>query len=330
MTRSVRRTLLQAALAGTAATVPILSGAQTGDADGWPSRPIRLLVGFAPGGSSDVVARLLAQRIAPLLGQPVVVENRVGAGGMVAAEATSRSAPDGYTWLLIPSGHASQAAMLRRMPIDPVDGLAWIGTLTTYPMFVAVAADSPVRSLRDLIEHSRAAPGRMSFTSVGVGTAHHLIGEWINAESGTDIVHVPYKGSAAAFSDVASGRVEVMIETATAALPWIRGGRLRALAVTSAPGRSPEPGVPEASATIPGLEYESWLGVAMAPGTPAPIVERAGRAIRTVLAQPEVAGKLEDLGGRASPSSGDEFRQRVVDDIQRFRRIVATRKIPQD
>jgi tripartite-type tricarboxylate transporter receptor subunit TctC len=328
MTLRCRRSLLRGALAS--AAFASLAPAARAQGEPWPSRPIRILVGFAPGGSSDVVARLLAQRIQPLLGQPVVVENRVGAGGLVAAEAVARGPADGYTWLLLPSGHASQAAMLKRMPFDPIDGLAFVGTLTTYPMFVAVAPESPIRTLRDLIERARAAPGKLSFTSVGVGTAHHLIGEWIAAETGADLVHVPYKGSAAAFTDVAGGRVDVMIETATAALPYVRGGKLRAIAVTSDSGRALVQGVQSASETLPGLEYESWLGVAMAPGTPAPVLDRVAQSIRAVLAQPETMQRLEDLGGRASPSSPDAFRTRVQQDIARFRRVVATRNIPQE
>ena len=328
MTPHGRRSLMRGALAS--AALASLAPAARAQAEPWPSRPIRILVGFAPGGSSDVVARLLAQRIQPLLGQPVVVENRVGAGGLVAAEAVARGPADGYTWLLLPSGHASQAAMLKRMPFDPIEGLTFVGTLTAYPMFVAVAPESPIRTLRDLIERARAAPGKLSFTSVGVGTAHHLIGEWIAAETGTDLVHVPYKGSAAAFTDVAGGRVDVMIETATAALPYVRGAKLRAIAVTSDSGRALVQGVQSAAETLPGLEYESWLGVAMAPGTPAPVLDRVAQSIRAVLAQPETMQRLEDLGGRASPSSPDAFRTRVQQDIARFRRVVATRNIPQE
>jgi tripartite-type tricarboxylate transporter receptor subunit TctC len=330
MAPSPRRSLLRGALATAAlGAVPAAARAQ-GAGDPWPSRPVKLLVGFAPGGSSDVVARLLAQRLSPLLGQPVVVENRPGAGGRVAAEAVSRGPADGYTWVLLPSGHASQAAMLKSMPYDPVDGFSWIGTATVYPMYIGVAPESPIRSLRDLVDRAKAAPGKLSFTSVGVGTAHHLIGEWINAETGTDLVHVPYKGSAAAFTDVASGRVDVMVETATAALPFIRTGKLRAIAVTSAPGRSPLPGVATAAETIPGLEYESWLGVAMAPATPAPIVERASQALRTVLAQPETVQRLEELGGQASPGTPEAFRARVQQDIARFTKIVSSRNIPKE
>lgn len=297
--------------------------------DSWPNRPIRLLVGFAPGGSSDVVSRLMAQRLSPILGQQVVVENRPGAGGLIAAEAVARAQPDGYTWALLPSGHASQAAMLRKMPVHPLDDFAWVSTITVYPMFYCVAADSPIRSLRDLIERAKATPGKLSFSSLGIGTAHHLLGEWINATAGVDLAHVPYKGSPAAFADVVAGRVDLMVETATAALPLIRGGKVRALAVTSREGTSLVPGVPAASDTIPGLEYESWLGIVTTPKTPQPAVDRLNRAIREALADPEIIKKLQDLGGRPGPSSPEQFRGRVQRDIDSFRKIVSGRGIPQ-
>ncbi|MFM8557519.1 MAG: Bug family tripartite tricarboxylate transporter substrate binding protein [Betaproteobacteria bacterium] len=305
------------------------SGVLAQSPESWPNRPIRLLVGFAPGGSSDVVSRLMAQRLSPILGQQVVVENRPGAGGLIAAEAVARAQPDGYTWALLPSGHASQAAMLRKMPVHPLDDFAWVSTITVYPMFYCVAADSPIRSLRDLIERAKANPGKLSFSSLGIGAAHHLLGEWINAEAGIDLAHVPYKGSPAAFADVVAGRVDLMVETAPAALPLIRGGKVRALAVTSREGTSLVPGVPAASDTIPGLEYESWLGIVTTPKTPQPVVDRLNRAIREALADPEIIKKLEDLGGRPGPTSPEQFRDRVQRDIDSFRKIVSGRGIPQ-
>lgn len=325
--RSVRRTVLHSPLAAAAGTLPAVARAQSSSGEGWPSRPIRLSVGFSAGGNLDIMARLLARHVSPLVGQPIEVENQVGAVGLAATETVSRSPPDGYTWLLLPSAHASLAATMRRLPIDPLDGLTWIGMLTTYPLVLAVAPDSPLRTPRDLVDRARKSPGRLSFSSVGIGSAHHLIGEWINAEAGIEIVHVPCKSSAAAFADVSRGRIDVMVETAPAALPWIRAGRLRALGVTSAPGQSPEAGVPELAATIPGLQYESWAGIAMPPGVPAAVAARAGEAIRKALSHPEVVRQLENMGGRIEAASGDAFRRRVVADIAHYRRIVAARGI---
>ena len=329
MHRSVdsRRGVLRA-LAASVAGVAGTARAQSSP-DLWPSRPIRLLVGFAPGGSSDIVARLMAQRLSPILGQTSVVENRAGAGGLIAAEAVARAQPDGYTWALLPSGHASQAAMLRKMPIHPLDDFAWVSTVTAYPMFYGVAADSPIASLPDLIARARAQPGKLSFSSLGVGTAHHLLGEWVNAEAGIDLAHVPYKGSPAAFADIVAGRVDLMVETATAALPLIRGGKLRALAVTASDARALVPGLAVASDTIPGLEYESWLGIVTTPGVSGAVLTRLNAAVAEALTDAEIIRRLEDLGGKSSPSTPAAFRERVRRDIERFQRIVASRRIPQ-
>lgn len=323
-----RRLIAGATLAGASGVFGMPARAQ-GTAGDWPNRPVKLLVGFAPGGSSDVVSRLMAQRLTPILNQQIVVENRPGAGGLIAAEAVARAQPDGYTWLLLPSGHSSQAAMLKKMPIHPLDDFAWVSTVTVYPMFYCVAADSPIKSLSDLIARARANPGKLSFSSLGIGAAHHLLGEWLNAEAKIDLAHVPYKGSPAAFADIVAGRVDLMVETATAALPWIRGGKLRALAVTSREGVALVPGVQAASDVIPGLEYESWLGIVTTPGTPGAIVERLNRAIRDALADPEIVRRLEDLGGRPGPSDPAEFRGRAARDIEKFRAIVFSRGIPQ-
>jgi tripartite-type tricarboxylate transporter receptor subunit TctC len=261
------------------------------------------------------------------LGQPFVVENRPGAGGMIAAEAVAKAAPDGYTLVLLPSGHASQAAMLARQPFHPIDDFAWISTATVYPMFLAVADASPIRSFEDLISRAKASPGKISYSSVGIGTAHHLLGEWINAEAGVELTHVPYKGGTAPLTDVLSGQVDVMIETATTAIPHLKSGRLRALAVTSTPGKKLIPGVPAASEILPTLQYESWLGIAAPAKTPGSLVANLNREVRRVLGKPEVVQRLAELGGEASPSSPEEFRDRVRNDVEKFRQIVATRRI---
>ena len=311
MTMLERRALLARLLAAPLALSCLNARAQSTDA--WPTRPVRLLVGFAPGGSSDIVARLIAQHMSLALGQQFVVENRPGAGGMIAAEAVAKAAPDGYTLILLPSGHASQAAMLAKLPFHPIDDFAWISTATVYPMFLAVADASPIRSLEDLITRAKANPGKLSYSSVGIGTAHHLIGEWINAEAGVELTHVPYKGGTAPLTDVLSGQVDVMIETATAALPHLKSGRLRALAVTSTAGKELLPGVPAASETVPNLQYESWLGIAAPAKTPPGLVSSLNREVTRALAKPDVVQRLAELGGKATPSSPEAFRERVAE-----------------
>jgi tripartite-type tricarboxylate transporter receptor subunit TctC len=324
-----RRDLLARALV-LPLVLPLLASslpAQAQPADPWPARPVRLLVGFPPGGSSDTVARLVAQHMSTSLGKPVVVENRPGAGGLIAAEAVAKAAPDGYTLVLLPSGHASQAAMLSRLPFHPVDDFAWISTTTVYPMFLAVADTSPIRSFADLLQRAKANPGKLSYSSVGIGTAHHLLGEWLNSEAGIELTHVAYKGGTAPLTDVLSGQVDVMIETATTTLPHLKTGRLRALAVTSVPGKDLLPGVPAVSEMIPDMQYESWLGIAAPPKTPPELVLQINREIRRALSQPDVGQRLADLGGKATPSTPEDFRERVQTDIAKFRKIVAARRI---
>lgn len=309
---------------GTLAGLPAL--AQMGS---WrPDKPIKLLVGFAPGGSSDTVARLVAPKLGELLGQPVLVENRAGAGGALAADAVAKSPGDGLTWLLAPSGHSTMAAMRKSLPFRPLADFAWTSTLTTYPMVIAVAPNSPIRSMADVIETARKRP--LSFSSVGVGTAHHLLGEWINSEQNIQMLHVPFKGGTAAATEVMAGRVDILIETMTAALPFVQSGQLRAVAVSTATPVAVLPGVQPVNSVIPSLQYESWLGVTLPGTTPPAIVNSLNAAIRTTLADPAIAKRLADLGGAAAPSTPEAFRARVESEIARFSRVVESRKIERE
>lgn len=300
------------------------AGAQT---DNWPSRPVRLMNGFLPGGSSDIVARLMAQHLTERLGQPVVVETRAGAGGSIATEYVVKQPGDGYTWGLLVSGHATQAVMMRKLPYDPVNDLSMVSTITTYPMMIATRPEASYKTLSDVIARAKAEPGKVSYSSAGIGTGHHLLGEWINAEGGVDIVHVPFKGGTSVLTDVMTGRIDIMIETMTLALPYVKSGKLRALAVTSPAPLDYLPGVPLATQTLPGVVYESWLGIFTSPGTPAAIINRINSEMRVVLQRPDVKQRLAELGGQASPSSPDELRNRVISDISKWKRIVETRKI---
>jgi tripartite-type tricarboxylate transporter receptor subunit TctC len=295
--------------------------------DAWPTRPIKLLVGFAPGGSSDMVARLIATPLGERLGQPVVVENRAGAGGNIAADAVAKATPDGYTLVLLPSGHSSNAAMKKNLPFDAVNDFAWVSTVTTYPLTLSVKPNSPITSFRDFVQRVRSEPNRYTYTSVGVGTAMHLFGEWLMAESGGVATHVPFKGGTAPMMELLAGRVDVMIDTMTTTAPLFKENRVRVLATTAPAGQNALPGVPSVADSFPGVVFDSWLGIAGTKGTPPAVVERLNRELRAVLELPAVKQRLTDWGGHPQASTPAEFRSRVDGEIRQLSRIVSERKI---
>ncbi len=295
--------------------------------DAWPTRPIKLLVGFAPGGSSDMVARLIATPLGERLGQPVVVENRAGAGGNIAADAVAKATPDGYTLVLLPSGHSSNAAMKKNLPFDAVNDFAWVSTVTTYPLTLSVKPNSPITSFRDFVQRVRSEPNRYTYTSVGVGTAMHLFGEWLMAESGGVATHVPFKGGTAPMMELLAGRVDVMIDTMTTTAPLFKENRVRVLATTAPAGQNALPGVPSVADSFPGVVFDSWLGIASTKGTPPAVIERLNRELRNVLELPAVKQRLTDWGGHPQASTPAEFRSRVDGEIRQLSRIVTERKI---
>lgn len=294
---------------------------------GYPDKPIKLMLGFGPGGSTDTVARIMSQRMAGALGQPVVVDYRPGAGSAIAAEAVAKSPPDGYTLLLLASAHATLGAMMKSLAYDPVNDFAWLSTLTAYPLTISVSPASSITSMAGLIEQAKKNQGKLSYASAGIGSAHHLLGEWINGEAGVEILHVPFKGSGPALTEVLAGRIEVMIEASPGAMPLIKGGKLRPIAVSSRKPLATLPDVPSLSDTLPNVDYESWQGMATAPRTPAPIVARLNGEIRKALAIPEVQKQFLDLGGAAQPSTPEEFRARVERDVTRLKAVVERRRI---
>ena len=293
----------------------------------WPAKPIRLLLGFPAGGGSDIVARLVAKPLGERLGHNVVVDNKPGAGGNIAAEMLVRSAPDGYTLILLPSGHASGAAMKKSLPFDPVKDFAWVSTITTYPLALTVAPGSPITSFADLVKRAKAEPNKYTYSSVGVGTAMHLVAEWAFSEAGVQITHVPFKGGTGPLTELLAGRVDVMIDTMTLTASLLKDQRVRAIAVTSPVGNSPVPGVATVADTLPQVVFESWLGIAAPAGTPHAIIERVNKELRAVLAQDDVRQKLIDFGGTPRASSPAEFRQRVERDIGNLKKVVADRRI---
>ncbi|TMH90572.1 MAG: tripartite tricarboxylate transporter substrate binding protein [Betaproteobacteria bacterium] len=292
----------------------------------YPVRPIRFLVGSPPGSGNDLVSRLLAQKLSERFGQPVVVENRPGGAGLLANEALAKSPPDGHTLVLLSGAHPATAALNRALPYDPVRDFGMVGTVVAYPLVISIAPGSPIRSFAELLERARAEPGKLTY-SMTPGTLVHLLGEWINIEAGTAILGVPYKGSANALVDVLAGRVDATIETGTASLGHIRSGKLRALAVSS-PARHPAlPGVPTISETLPGVEVNSWLGLAVPAATPRAIIDRLNGEIRSILEMPDVRQRLADLSGVPAPSSPEEMRALVEREIARWKRVVDLKNI---
>ncbi len=296
----------------------------------YPERPVRIVVGFPPGGSSDTVARVVAQHLSPLLGQPVVVENKPGAGGVIGSDQVAKAAPDGHTLLLATAGHSTAAAMMQKLPFDAVKDFAWISTVTTYPFAIATASDSSIKNLPDLIAKAKAAPGKITYSSAGVGTSHHLLGEWLSSLAGIEMNHIPFKGGTSPLTEVLSGRVDVMIETMTLVLPHMKSGKLRGLAVTSPEPKDYLPEVPPASRTVPGLVFQSWLGIAAPAGTPAAVVQKLNSDLRKALSEPDVQKRLAALGGGAAPVSPEEMRAQVDSEIERWKRLVAERNIPRN
>src|SRR5712691_6235315 len=222
-----RRTFLYGAAALATASA---SAAQTPT---WPTRPIRIIIPTAPGGSPDLVARTLGNKLTERLGQPVIVESVTHGVGIQGNHMVSRSAPDGHTFAMLTGGFTTQAAVVKTLPYHPVRDFAFVTTVVAYPMFLSVAPNSPIASFNDLIGRAKAEPGKVSYAIIGGGSVYHLLGKWIENRAGIDMVAVPYRGSAAVFTDVAAGRLDAMIDTATSAMPRIRNGQLRPLAVSS-------------------------------------------------------------------------------------------------
>ena len=295
----------------------------------YPTKVIRIVNGFAAGGSSDIVARLMAQKLSESLKQQVIVETRTGAGGMIANEYVAKAAPDGYTLIVITGGYPAQSAMLKKLPYDPVRDFAMISPLTFYPFVVSVTPTSPFKSIEELIAYAKANPGKLNYATAGIGTLHHLSTELFNVMAGVEMTHVPFKGGTTAVTELMAGRVDVMFETMTLTVTQVQAGKLRPLAVTSAARVAALPGVPALAEILPGYEVSSFLGLATTAATPPAIVDRLNREVRLALDQPDIRKRLQDLGGEARASSPEEMRQYIEREISKWKRVVDARKIEQ-
>lgn len=291
----------------------------------YPNRPVKLLVGYAPGGGVDIVARLLAEKMRQSLGQPVLVENRPGASAMIAAQGVTQAPADGYTLLLAAAGEiaANPALFRQRMAYVPQRDLAPVSLVATVPNVLVVAPSVPIQDPASLVALAKQR-GDLSYASSGIGNPQHLAGELLNRMAGTDILHVPYRGAAPALTDVAAGRVTMNYSSLGPALPLIRDGKLRAVGVTSAQRMPQIPDVP-ALAEGPGLtgyELLNWFGLFAPARTPQPIVAKLAETVRASLADPDLAGKLSDQGALPRAMAPDAFRDFVTAETAKFTKII--------
>lgn len=296
----------------------------TAAAEAWPSKPLKLIVPYPPGGAADTVGRIYADALSESLKQPVVVENKPGAGTAIAAEYVANGAADGYTLNLVPTGQLTVLPHIaRNLKFDPFKSFTPVSLLAYTGVVIAANNEVPVQDLPELVAQAKAAPGEFSYSSSGSGTIIHLAGEYFRLTTGTEILHVPFKGSAPAVTAVIGGDVNLAVDTLTILAPQIKGDKLKGLAIAS-PERSPLlPDVPTvAELGYPGFEVRSWFGLNVAAGTPAEIVERLNAEIVKAAASPTVQEKLAAQGLSAWPSTPTEFGEQIRSDYEKYERVV--------
>jgi tripartite-type tricarboxylate transporter receptor subunit TctC len=307
-------------LAASAAAVPLLS--RVARAENYPTRAVRIVVGFAAGSTTDTLARLLSQWLSVRLGQQFVVENRPGAGGNVGAEVVVKSNADGYTLLMVPPAVAANPALYEHLTFDFIRDTAPVAGVVRVPNVVEVNPSLEVKSLPELIAYAKANPGKLSFASAGIGTASHLAGQLFNGMAGVSIQHVPYRGDGPAMVDLIGGQVQVGFATMTASIGHIRAGRLRPLAVTTVQHSDALPGIPSVSEFIPGFEASSWFGVAAPKATPPEIIELLNREINAGLVDATLKSRLNDMGGMLLTGSAADWGRLIVSETDKWGKVI--------
>ncbi len=292
-------------------------------AQAYPSRTIRIISIFPPGGGNDTFCRTVAQKLTENLKQQVIVENRPGANGIIGTEAAARSAPDGYTITLIPSGHAVNASLYRKLPFDSVKDFTLITLAGSSPLLLAVHPSLPAKSVREFVALAKARPGQLSYGTAGVGSSGHLAGALFETMTGTTLVHIPYKGMSLATSDLIGGQVSASFGPSLSVLPHVRSARLRALATTGAQRSTALADIPTvAESGVPGYEASLWYGFVGPARMPAEIVQRLNTEIAAALGAPEVLERLASQGVDARSSTADEFARVLASDLERWAKVV--------
>lgn len=288
----------------------------------YPVKPIRMLVGFSAGGGSDLAARNVAQKLIELLGQSVVIDNRTGATGAIAAETVAKAQPDGYTLMMLAVAQVVANVFDDRLPYNTARDFAAVSYVSRNPYVVAVAPTLAARTVREFIDLAKLQPGRLNYGSTGIGGSNHLVTELFNSAAGIRLTHVPYKGPPQALADLAGGHVELVFASITSGLPLARAGKVRALAVTSLKRSAAAPDVPAVAETLPGFEVIGWYGVVAPKGTPAAIVNRLSGAIAQGLKSPETKERFAADGSETVGTTPAAFERRIVSEIARFKQVI--------
>src|SRR5476649_2315542 len=304
------------------AAVLLLALVSVAAADDYPSRPVRLIIPFPPGGSNDVVGRLVAKYLSDKMGQQVFVDNRSGAGGTIGSEAASNAAPDGYTLLGVSLAHAVNPA-LYKLNYDPIKSFTPIAIFATGPNVLCVNPELPVKSVKELLDLAKSKPGELNYASAGIGSFQHLGGELFKLESKIDLVHVPYKGGGPAMQDVIAGHVKVIFSSLVQTTPFIKSGQLRALGTGGAKRSAVLPDVPTiAEAGVPGYLSDNWWGILVPAGTPAPIVEKLYKDTQTALKAPDLQAVFAREGASTVEMSSAEFGEYIEAETEKWARVV--------
>jgi tripartite-type tricarboxylate transporter receptor subunit TctC len=307
-------------LAGSAPALPVVS--RIARAQAYPTRPVRIVVGFAAGGAGDIVARLMGQWLSQRLGQPVLVENRTGAGGNIAAEAVVRTPPDGYTLLLCGSNNAINATLYGKLNFNFVGDIAPVAGILRMPNVMVVNPLFPAKTVPEFVAYAKANSGKLDMASAGNGTSQHLSGELFKMMTGVNMAHVPYRGGMPALTDLLGGQVQVYFGAMASSVEFIRSRKLRPLAVTTAARSKALPDVPTIADFVAGYEVSEWFGVGAPRNTPAKIVERLNHEINMGLADPKLTARLADLGGTMLPGSPHDFGKFIADETEKWAKVV--------
>jgi tripartite-type tricarboxylate transporter receptor subunit TctC len=315
-----------------AAGILALAASGAALAQEFPGKPIRLINGFAPGGPLELISRVIAGPLSERLGQPVVVESRPGASGIIAAEAIAKAEPDGHTLGMFTGAHTTFPALGKKLPYDTVDSFQPVTSIVYYAFVVAVRADHEAKTMRQLIDLAKASPGKLNYGSAGNGTSSHLAGELLKLSAGIDLVHVPYKGDAGSMTALLGGEIQVSIATTVGIAPRIQAGTLRALAITSPARWRGLPEVPTlAESGLQGFDARTWAGIMGPKGMPRPVADRLNAEIQRIIALPEIKSRLEAIvGGEVRGSTPEEMRAMLTDQVARWTKAVRDANIKAD